>query len=161
MYSLKLYKCLKKKKKQLSKKNNYTAAIAVAYRGHVVEHAPRPNQASVHTSTPASSQVWHIHANSQMSSCTYRPIPHQPAFEHKNSPLCHVLQNSSLCLNAIPTFPALRDIPRTACAPSHILYQVDSFDMPFSDSTVIWHRPEAGTQVSTKRRSNSFHLRDV
>ena len=42
---------LKKEEEQLSKKGNYTAAIAVAYRDHVVEHAPRPNQASVHTST--------------------------------------------------------------------------------------------------------------
>ena len=42
---------LKKEEEQLSKESNYTAAIAVAYRGHVVEHAPRPNQASVHTST--------------------------------------------------------------------------------------------------------------
>ena len=41
----------KKEEKQLSKKSNYTAAIAVAYKGHVVEHASRSNQASVHTST--------------------------------------------------------------------------------------------------------------
>ena len=52
MYSLKLYRMFKKEKEQLSKKSNYTAAIAVAYRDHVVEHASRPNQASVHTSTP-------------------------------------------------------------------------------------------------------------
>ena len=30
---------LKKEEKQLSKKSNYTATIAVAYRNHVVEHA--------------------------------------------------------------------------------------------------------------------------
>ena len=42
---------LKKEKKQLPKKGNYTAAIAVAYKNHVIEHASRPNQISVHTST--------------------------------------------------------------------------------------------------------------
>ena len=37
----------KKEGKQLSKEGNYTAAIEVAYRDHVIEHVPRSNQASV------------------------------------------------------------------------------------------------------------------
>ena len=42
---------LKEGGEQLSKESNYTAAIAVAYRSHVIEHASRFNQISVHTST--------------------------------------------------------------------------------------------------------------
>ena len=42
---------LKEGGEQLPKESNYTATIAVAYRNHVIEHAPRPNQANVHTST--------------------------------------------------------------------------------------------------------------
>ena len=42
---------LKKKEKQLSKKNNYTTTIAVAYKDHVIEHTSRFNQTNVHTST--------------------------------------------------------------------------------------------------------------